>query len=42
MNETNGVFSITLNGDLKGNFYMYEVTAFGNTNIAVKILMQKP
>ena len=35
MNELKGVFSISVSGDLKGNFYVYEVTAFGKTNIAV-------
>lgn len=35
MNEVNGVFSTYVMGDLKGHFYTYEVTAFGNTNVAV-------
>ncbi|MBC8063071.1 MAG: type I pullulanase [Clostridiaceae bacterium] len=35
MDESKGVFSIAVKGDLKGMFYSYEVTAFEKTNIAV-------
>ncbi len=35
MEEQNGVFSITINEDLKGYFYEYEVHVFNNKNIAI-------
>jgi len=35
MNEQRGVFSVAVKGDLKGDFYVYEVLAFGKTNVAV-------
>jgi len=35
MKENKGIFSVSVRGDLKGDFYVYEVTAFGKTNLAV-------